>query len=154
MSTDFDFGALDFSKVKTNNNFEPVPVGEYTVISDDAELKSTKDGTGAYVSLKLKIIGGDHDGRFIFNTFNVQNKSEKATEIGLSQLKSYMQCCGIKDDKLKNVIALVGYKCKAIVKQKTDSFGTKAVVSYFKPLAKDDVTQATTTPKRGSDGLW
>ena len=152
MSTDFNFGALDFSKIKSASNFEPVPAGEYTVISDDAELKSTKDGTGAYVNMKLKIIGGDEEGRFIFTMFNVQNKNEKAVEIGLSQLKSFMKCAGIDEGKLKNAVALVGYKCKAIVKHKTDSFGTKAVVSYFKPLSKEETTKKE--PSRGSDGLW
>ena len=144
------FFDTDFSQVKVENNFEALPAGSYNVISDNAEIKDTKDGTGNYILIKFKVIEGEQEGRFLFSNFNTVNKNEEAVRIGISQLKQFIDCAGIKQNKFTSAAQLVGYKATAVVKHKTDSYGTKAVISYFKPMEK---TQ-TTTAKKASDGLW
>lgn len=148
-----DFFNIDFSEVKSTGNFEPVPIGTYLVISDDAELKTTKNGEGNYISIKYKIIDGDQEGRFLFSNYNIINKNPEAQKIGQQQLKNFMDAAGLKQAKFKSPTEFVGYKAVAVVKHKTDSYGTKAIISYFKPLdAKAQTTTKTTT--KGSDGLW
>lgn len=144
---------IDFDAVKVEKTFEAIPVGTYNVISDDAELKETKDGTGSYVLIKFKIITGDQEGRLLFANFNIVNKNAKATEIGVQQLKQFMECSGIKTAKIKSPTELVGYKAQAVVKHKTDSYGTKAVISYYKPISKDSLTEPSKSGK-SADGLW
>ncbi len=124
---------IDFSNVK-ENEFAPLPVGEYLLISDGAEVKETKNGTGEYINVKYKVLGPSNSGKFLFQMFNIKNDNKKATEIGLSQLKSYMKAAGIDTEQpLTSVHDLVGYKTTGVIKHKTDDYGTKAVISYHKP---------------------
>lgn len=139
---------LDLSNVK-EQSFGIIPQGTYPVIVDDAEVKETKDGTGEYINLKLKVIEGEGTGKFIFTMFNIKNKNQKAVDIGLGQLKSFLSCIGVDNTKLSDVTTLVGYKAMAVIKHKKDDYtgGEKAVVSYFKPYEK--VAMATLT--KGED---
>ena len=148
------FFDIDFNDVKVEKSFEPVPVGTYNVISDDAELKETKDGQGAYILMKFKILDGDQDGRFLFANFNTMNKNEQAVKIGLQQLKGFIECAKIKQNKFKSPTELVGYKAQAVVKHKVDSYGTKAVISYFKAFEGSSSPTKDAAPKKAADGLW
>ena len=129
---------LDLSGVKSSS-FSPIPEGTYNLMVDEADVKDTKAGTGQYINCKMKIVGGEYDGRFIFTTFNFKNDNAKAVEIGLQQLKNFMECAGMTDFALKNVVDLVGHKAGAVIKIKSDSYGDKNVVSYYKPLSKEVV---------------
>jgi len=117
-----------------------IPPGNYVVIADEAEVKDTKNGTGQYINVKFKVLGGKFDGRFLFQMFNIKNANPKAVEIGLSQLKTFMKCAGVQDFKLTSALDLVGLKALAAVKTRTDDFGEKSVISFFKPLPKDGAT--------------
>lgn len=135
---------LDISEVKETGGFKPIPEGTYVVISDEAEVKKTKSGTGEYISMKFKILQGTQEGRTLFHSFNIQNENPKAVEIGLGQLKTFMKCAGFTEYKLENVAELVGYKVEAVVKIKSDEgYGEKAVISYFKALPKDQTSGVT-----------
>lgn len=151
-----DFFETDFSAVKLENNFEPVPVGTYTVVSDNAELKDTKDGLGNYILIKFKILDSDKEGRFLFSNFNTKNKNEQAVSIDIQKLKGFIDASGIKQNKFKSPVELVGFKAQAVVKHKTDAYGTKAVISYFKPVTKDVAAKEVKASKPGksADGLW
>lgn len=128
---------IDLSAVKVQNNFKPIPSGNYNVILDETEMKDTKSGTGQYINCKFKVLGGEYEGKFLFHMFNIKNDNPKAVEIGLQQLKAFMECAGMTDYKLTSVTQLVGYKASAVVKIKTDEYGEKAVISYFKPLSNE-----------------
>jgi hypothetical protein len=140
----FDFN-LDMTDVKSSGPMT-VEAGTYTVISDNAELKDSKSG-GQYINMKLKILGPKFENATIFTMFNVKNPNPKAVEIGLSQLKGFMNAAGINEQKLNNPAQLVGYKCQAVVKMKKDSYGVKAVVSYFKPIDSASKDQTFTNSK-------
>jgi hypothetical protein len=128
---------INFEGVK-ESGFSPIPAGEYSVISDSAEIKDTRDGTGQYINMKLKILGGEYDGRTLFTMFNIKNQNVKAVEIGLSQLKTFCKVSGRGDKPLTDVVSLVGFKVNAVCKVKTDSYGDKTVVSYFKPFSQTE----------------
>lgn len=123
---------LNLSGVK-ENTFELLPEGEYTVICDSAEVKDTKSGTGAYINAKMMVTSGPYEGRSLFTMFNIKNDAPKAAEIGLAQLKTFLKCAGQSGEKLESVSDLIGLTANAVVKHKTDSYGEKANISYFKP---------------------
>lgn len=128
---DFSFN-LDLTGVKAAGP-RTIAAGTYTVIADSAEIKPTKAGTGEYISVKFKIIGSECDGMTLWHSFNIKNPSVKAVEIGLQQLKQFVQCSGAPE-KLTSPIDLVGYKATAVVKIQSDAtYGDKAVIAYFKP---------------------
>lgn len=139
----FDFN-LDMTNVKAAGPMLIDP-GTYEVISDEAEIKDSKSG-GQYINVKYKVVSGKFEGSYLFNMFNIKNSNQKAVEIGLGQLKAFMVAANIKNEKLSSPTELVGYKALAVVKHRQDDYGTKAVISYFKPigseLPKNDSTKA------------
>lgn len=122
---------LDFSDAK-ESSFELIPEGQYLVKVEDAEVKDTKSGTGQYINVKFKVCGGKHDGKVLFHMFNIKNDNAKAVEIGLGQLKMFFKCAGKTEFQLQTVSDLCGMIASALVKHKSDSYGDKAVISYFK----------------------
>lgn len=91
--------ALNFDALPDDDkggDMTPVPSGVYSVVVDGAELKTTKAGTGQYISLMLKIQGGEFNGRVIFDIINISNPNETAQRIGLSSLKNIMRSLGIQ----------------------------------------------------------
>jgi len=137
---------LDLTNAK-ENSFAPIPAGQYFLIADEAEVKQTKDGTGEYINIKFKVMDGEQAGRFVFQMFNIKNKNEKAVEIGIGQLKSFMRCAGLTNMVLASPLDLIGLRCDALIKIKSDDFGDKAVISYFKP---HDGTAAPTVAKQAA----
>ncbi len=141
---------LNFDEVK-ESGFSLLPNGEYNVIVDEAIIKQTKDGTGEYINVKLKVLGSSYDGRFLFTMFNIKNKNPEAVKIGMSQLKTFLNVCGRGAAPLTDVTQLVGFKAVAVVKTKEDSYGEKNVVSYFKPYKKENDSLTAGAPKKSED---
>lgn len=77
------------------NDYSPIPAGDYTVGIKDAELKDTKDGHGQYIKLKLDVIAPTNVGRIIFANINIKNNSQVAENIGRTQLKTIMRALGL-----------------------------------------------------------
>jgi hypothetical protein len=109
---------------------EPVPAGEYTLKALEANEKSTSTG-GEMISAKFEVVGGDHDGRWIWQNFNTVNKSPKAQSIGRSQLVAWAAACGKPgaDDTDK----LIDKPFKAIVDIEAGSggYGDRNVIKSF-----------------------
>lgn len=125
----------NLSNVEANSgNFEVLPVGEYEVICIDAELKMTKDLTGEYISCKFEVIGDSkYAGRYIWQNFNMKNKSEEATRIGQSQLKQFLIASRFKNpNELKSVDDLLQLTARIKTKiRKSAEYGDKAEIAYF-----------------------
>lgn len=81
--------------VGQSGNFEPLPAGDYQVTVESADINATKDGTGQYIKLKLKVNGPTHAGRTVFSNLNIRNRSPKAEEIGRQQLGDLMRAIGL-----------------------------------------------------------
>ena len=82
----------------------------------------------------MSVLDGEYEGRTIFHNFNIANDSQKAVEIGLQQLKSFLKCStGADVGKVTDVGDLLGLTCPAVVKiRKDENYGDSNVVSYFK----------------------
>lgn len=87
-------------------SYEPIPTGEYTMMAVEAQEKQNSSKTGSYIEVKFQVVGGDYDGRMVWNIFNVNHESEKAQQIGRQQLVAWATACGKPDaddtDKLLN----------------------------------------------------
>lgn len=94
-------------------SYDLLPEGEYTLKALDAEEKETSTG-GEMIVAKFEVIGGKHDGRWLWMNFNIKNRSETAQRIGRQQLVAWATACGKPDaddtDKLldKRFNAIVG----------------------------------------------
>lgn len=91
---DIPINAADLP-VSQSGGFEPLPAGDYQVAVESAEIKTTNDGTGQYIKLRMKVSGPTHAGRIVFSNLNIRNKSPKAEEIGRQQLGDLMRAVGL-----------------------------------------------------------
>lgn len=109
---------FDSSEVDMNNatagggNYDPIPDGEYTLEAIDAEEKETAAG-GVMIKAKFEVVGGEYAGRWIWQNFNVVNKSEKAQNIGRAQLVAWATAAG--KPEADDTDKLLGKKFKALV---------------------------------------
>ena len=98
---------IDRNDLPVNDGgFEPLPAGTYDIVIDGVELKTTKDGTGQYLNLKMKVISESYTNRIIFSMVNIRNKSAEAERIGLQQLGTILDACNLP--KLSDTDQLIG----------------------------------------------
>ena len=77
-----------------DNNYEPIPRGEYEVWATEAAVKFTKAGTGQYIRLVFEVLEGQYTRRKLFLNLNIKNPSAQAQEIGLGQLSALCKAMG------------------------------------------------------------
>ena len=139
-----DLSNVDISDKRDSSDFELLPEGKYLLRCSKAEVCDTKAGTGRYIKCQLKVETGDHENRVVFHTFNFDNPSAKAQEIGLAQLKKFLTFGGYFDPQnLKEVGHLDGLTSMAMVKiRKDEKWGDKNVISYFFEEKKEEKAPA------------
>lgn len=109
----FDVSEVDVTAPQGGGSYDPVPEADYTLKALEAEEKDTSTG-GVMIKVKFEITRGEFNGRYIWQNFNIVNKSEAAQRIGRQQLVSWATACGKADcddtDKLieKQFSATVG----------------------------------------------
>lgn len=123
-----------------------VPDGSYNADIEKAELRQTKDGTGQYINLQIKILGPTNAGRVVFGTINIQNKSEKAEEIGLRQLKELRAALGMA--ALRDTDDLVGRQVKVKIKTQPekDGYPARNTVAGYASVSGNTMPMPSATP--------
>lgn len=79
---------FDATHVAPDAGFDVIPAGWYKVMIDESELKPTKDGNGAYLSLRFNVTEGPYKGRKVFARLNIKNNNEQAQKIAHGQLSA------------------------------------------------------------------
>lgn len=132
-----------------------LPDGTYTVIVDEAEVKTTSNGIGQYIKVKFRVTDGPHSGRPIWEQFNIKNQNAQAVQIGLGQLKGFMRAFGYPNpNRLESTAELLGLKGTVKTKQKTDDYGTKAEIKGYGAAAQGQaapIAGGVTPPAQGSN---
>lgn len=77
------------------NEFEPLPSGEYLGIIIDSEMKATKNGSGQYLELTYQVIDGPMKGRKVWSRLNLLNQNAKAQEIAQRDFASIRYACNV-----------------------------------------------------------
>lgn len=80
------------------NPFAPIPAGWYLAEIVKTELKDTRDKAGKYISVAVKVIEGEHEGRLVYTNLNIVNKSPQAVAIANADLKAICQAVGHEDE--------------------------------------------------------
>ena len=81
--------------VQPASAFGPIPAGWYPAQITESEMKPTKNGDGAYLSLTFTILGGQYANRKIFGRLNLQNRNPVAVEIAEQQLSAICHATGV-----------------------------------------------------------
>lgn len=108
----------------------PVPEGEYLVLVDGAEQRTSQQGTPG-MNLTLKILGGEFDGRKVWDDLWI-------TQAALPYVLHRMQCLGTpipQGDFELEPRALIGRKAKITVKHKDYQGKLQVRVVAWEPAA-------------------
>ena len=133
------------ANVEPQQSFEPIPKGWYDLLIEGVELKPTRAGTGSYLSLQLKVQGGEFNNRTGFDMITYSNPNAQAVEIGHRKLSALCRAVGIVEltstDLLENriVAGKVGVRV-----DKTGEYDPQNDVREYKSAA------AATAPVTGN----
>jgi hypothetical protein len=86
---------FDAATVEPSQSFEPIPDGWYAVQITASETKPTKDGSGAYLELTLKVLEPPYTNRNLFYRLNIKNNNPVAQEIAYRQLSAICHATGV-----------------------------------------------------------
>lgn len=86
---------FDARTVAPDDPREVLPPGWYNVTIDESEMKPTKDGSGAYLSLRYSVLDGQFAGRKIFQNLNLRNNNATTVEIAYKQLSGICHAVGL-----------------------------------------------------------
>lgn len=82
------------------NNYEPIPPGEYSVQMESVEEKQTASGEGVMWNLKMKIVSDKYKGRTFFLSYNVENKNNQTQEIARREIGNIARLIGVSSDDI------------------------------------------------------
>ena len=126
-----DLSAVDTS-TQESGGFESLPAGTYRVLITKAEYRATRANTGHRLVLELSVMGGEHDGRKLWEGINVFNDNPIAQEIGQRVLASLTDALGIQrngltdTEQLVDAVVLAEVTCNRIKnEQQREQFGDK-----------------------------
>lgn len=78
------------------NSYTLIPKGTKVVAAIvESEYKQNSKKNGHFASLKWRINGGEHDGRYLFTNLNLDNPSNQAVEIAQKELATICRACGV-----------------------------------------------------------
>jgi Protein of unknown function (DUF669) len=139
---------FDAETVDTTDTFSPLPEGKYVAVIIKAELKETKAGTGAYLSLQLRITEGPFEGRVLFSNLNLANPNQQAVDIARRHLAQICKATGVmKLASLDEVSQFYGIPIAIRVKirKATDMYPASNDISQYRELDGGG-------PEEGDDG--
>jgi len=110
-----------------DNEFTPLPAGEYNLLIVDTDMKETSTG-GQMLVVNMDVLDGPSKGRKLTDRLNLVNKNEKAQNIAYAALKSIFKAIGV--DSTDNSDVMHGKRVTATVtvqeaKPYTDKYGVE-----------------------------
>lgn len=123
-----------------DNNFAPIPAGEYPMRVINSEMRDTKAGTGKRLVLEIDITDGPQQGRKLWQGFNLVNPNPQAVEISQRQLAQLCLAVGkvaITDSDELHMQEFIG---KVKVTPAKDGYDAGNEIAQYKP--KEGATAA------------
>jgi len=90
-----NLGLFNAADVPPQEDFGPVPAGEYPAQIIDSEMRATASNAGQYLSLTHQIIDGPFKGRLVWARLNLDNPNAQTVEIANRQLSAICHAVGI-----------------------------------------------------------
>jgi len=142
------FNVNELPEDEKSGDYTPIPAGWYHGTIDAADLKTTKAGTGQYISITFKVEGPTHQNRLVFSMINIASPSQVAQNIGLQQLKKIMQAIGLAD--LEDTDQLIGgmIRAKVDIKPASGDYSAANTIKDYKSMS--DSVPANASPAQAS----
>lgn len=116
----------------------PVPAGWYSALVEESSIESTKDGTGTYIKMKLKIIEPQQFmNRVIFQNFNIKNNNQQAVDIAMGQLSALSHAVGVLNWQDTQELHQRPMKIRVKVRPAQGEYEAQNAITAFKPATEN-----------------
>ena len=147
----YDFSSADARKV--DNDFQPLPDGEYLMSIDYAEIMETKSGRGEHLKLELVVLespDGANQNRRVFQYHMIRHDNEATQRIGREYIEELARAIGLSEPiNIQDTNQFSNQAVRARLKTKKGSgdYGdSNEVDRYFAPVHASQSTQVLTPP--------
>ena len=129
----------DLSQYDAQDDFAPIPPGEYQVQCVEVTLAHSNAGN-RMVKAQFQVLGGEYDNRRIFENFNIEHGNGKVVEIAMRSIKSWVVACGLTGNErltmglLKSLEGIEFLAAVKIEQDKTGQYGPQNRIRAYKPL--------------------
>lgn len=132
---------IDFNaeEVEPQSDFSPLPVGNYTVVITQSEMKPTKSGNGQYLQLTLQVVEGEYKNRLIFDRLNISNANEVAQQIAQKALSSICRAVGVMHPKDSEELHDKPFSVKIGIRPASGEYGESNIVKGYSSLSSSPV---------------
>ena len=139
---------IDFNaeEVEPQSDFSPLPVGNYTVVITQSEMKPTKTGNGQYLQLVLQVVEGEYKNRLIFDRLNIQNPNSVAQQIAQKALSSICRAVGVMHPKDSEELHDKPFSVKIGIRPASGEYGESNIVKGYSSLSSSPVTKGSGKP--------
>lgn len=145
---------FDASTVAPNTGTQDaIPAGWYNVQIDQSELKPTKDGSGAYLELRLAVLDGQYVGRKVFARLNLKNNNQQAVEIAYKDLSAICHAVGVMQVQDSSQLHGKPMKIKVSVRAATGEYEASNEVKAYKNI-NENVGGPGAMPAAGGGAPW
>ena len=125
----FDSSEVDVNE-RAPGNYALLEPGEYTLKALEAEEKATSTG-GTMIKVKFEVVKGEHTGRWVWQNFNIVNKSDKAQKIGRQQLVAWATAVGKPDADDTDKLLDKPFLCTLGVDKGTGGYADSNTIKAF-----------------------
>lgn len=129
-----DLSGFNAEEVEPDTGFDPMPAGWYSAMITDSEMKTTKNGAGQYLQLRLDIIDGEHKGRVLFDRLNLINQNQTAVDIAQRTLSAICRAVGIMQPKDSSDLHDKPIRVKVSVRPAQGGYEATNEVKGYQPL--------------------
>ena len=128
----FNYQVTEQVQTTSENDFQPIPAGKYSVYIEEISINETRAGTGQYLRIKLRVADGQpYANRIIWTYINFQNTNPVAERIGQQRLNQLLLSCGlhvIQDtDELLNRVVVA----QVVVREASNGYEASNDVKAF-----------------------
>lgn len=133
------FGESGFdANAKENNETNVLPAGDYDVVLVKSEQKTTKDGTGKYLSLDFQVTTGERQNAHIFTNLNlwlkeIDDKKRTAVKIAKAQLSELCRAVNVLNPKDAAELHNKPLRVKVAIREASGEFPAQNNITKFKP---------------------
>ena len=124
------------------------------MVATDSEMKDTKKGDGKYLQFEFVVMQGEHEGRKLWDRFNLVNPSIKAVSIGQRQLAKLCRAVGVLRPKESAELHGKPVMAKVDVRKREDSDSFSNDIRGYSAPATNGTKPVMTVNKASTIPPW
>lgn len=142
------FGGKSANEIE-ERSFDPLPMGDYTLVVTASETKATKNGNGEYLSCTMEIVDGNYKGRKLFANFNLKNQSAEAVSIARAELAALCRAVRVPSPRDSSELHDKPFDARIGIEKRKDTGEAQNRIKKYAVRGELGATPATATTTGG-----